>query len=182
MNCQKCNRKVPANRKTCLYCGESIDQQPVAKKTFTISNGNISLVQSEMTRIMDFADIPENIRTEVESALRKEQKIVTIQDESRVSEHLSNGKIDNRMQISLENTLTLLSEILDSYKQNRITAKEYDKMVLEFIEDFLTPFDDSEKIRFVVNGIKNSKFMTYLSDDILLKLRRNIIGSVSNKL
>ena len=182
MNCPKCNRKVSGNRKTCLYCGETIDQQPVPKKTFSMSNGNIFYIKSEKTGVIDFADIPENIRTEVENAVREGKNKVTIQDEIRVIEHISNGKSDDRIALSKENTLSLLSGIKDSYEQGQMTIEEYEKMVLEFIKDFLAPIDDSEKIRFVVNGIKSSEFMAYLNDDMLLKLRRYIIDSAGNKL
>ena len=181
MNCPKCNRKISGDRKTCLYCGESICQQPIFKKTFSTSNGNIFYVQSEKTQVMDFADIPEKIRTVVENAIHEGEKQITIQDESRVFEYTSNGKSDNQMPLSMGNTLSLLSGIKASYEQGQIMIDEYEKMVLEFIKDFLASIDDSDKIRFVVNGIKNSELMVYLNDDMLLKLRRYIIDSVSNK-
>ena len=53
MNCPKCNRKVPGNRKTCLYCGESLKRQLLSKSHSAISNINGLYVQSEMVEKID---------------------------------------------------------------------------------------------------------------------------------
>lgn len=147
-----------------------------------MSNGNgFCVVQNEKIEIVDPADLPGNIRAQVEDAFRSGQKEVTIQDESRVVEYPSYGTIDNRSGLSIKNALSILAGIKDSYKQRRIKPAEYEKMVLGVIQDYLAPIDDSQKIHFVVNGILDSEFMSYLSDGMLHKLRGSIIESVSKR-
>lgn len=146
-----------------------------------MSSGNVFYVQSEKEEIMDLADLPENIRAKVEDAFRRGQKKVIIQNESSVIENPSDISADNRSGLSIEKTLSILSKIKDSYRQSRIKPAEYENMVLEVIQDYLAPIDDDQKIRFVVNGILDSEFMSFLNDEILNKLRGSVIGSVSNK-
>jgi hypothetical protein len=55
-------------------------------------------------------------------------------------------------------------------------------MVLDIIQNCLASIDDSDKINFVVNGILDSDFMSFLNDRMLKKLRGPIIESVSNKI
>lgn len=182
MNCPKCNRKVPDNRKTCLYCGESLKQQLLSKSHSAISNINGLYVQSETVEKIDLSDLPANIKTEVEDAFRKGQKSVTIQDESRIVKHPLDGTTDRQIELSIDDALSLLTGIRDSYEQSNIKTPEYEQMVLDIIQNYLASVDDSEKINFVVNGILDSDFMSFLNDRMLKKLRGFVIESVSNKI
>ena len=67
-------------------------------------------------------------------------------------------------------------------KQGNIKTTEYEQMVLDIIQNCLASIDDSDKINFVVNGILDSDFMSFLNDRMLKKLRGPIIESVSNKI
>ena len=118
----------------------------------------------------------------LEDAFLGKQNEITIQDEGRIVEYSSEGTIDKQSVISIDNALSLLARIRDSYRQGGIKPAEYEKMVLKIMQNYLSQIDDSQKINFVVNGIRDSEFMSYLSDGILNKLRGSIIESVSNKL
>ena len=130
---------------------------------------------------MDIFDFPKNIRARVEDVLRRKQNEITIQDEGRIVEYSSEGAVDKQSVISIDNALSLLARIRDSYRQGGIKPAEYEKMVLKIMQNYLSQIDDSQKINFVVNGIRDSEFMSYLSDGILNKLRGSIIESISNK-
>lgn len=182
MNCPKCNRKIPGNRKTCLYCGESLRRQLLSKNHSATSNINGFHVHSETVEKIDLSDLPANIKAEVEDAFRKGQQSVTIQDESKIVKYPLDGTADKRIELSIDDALSLLTGIRDSYKQSDIKTAEYEQMVLDIIQDYLASIDDSEKINFVVNGILDSDFMSFINDGMLKKLRGSIIASVSNKI
>jgi hypothetical protein len=147
-----------------------------------MSNGNGLYLQSEEVEKVDFSDLPANIKAKVEDAFRRGQKEVNIQDQSRIVEYLSDETVDKQIELSIDDALSLLTGIRDTYKQRRIKHAEYEQMVLDVIQNYLASIDDREKINFVVNGILDSEFMSYLSDVMLKKLRGSIIGSVSNKI
>jgi len=182
MNCPKCNRKVSDNRKTCLYCGEPLKRQPLSKKHSVITNINGLHIHSETVEKINFSDLPANIKAEVEDAFRKGQKSVTIQDESRIVKYPLDGTTDRQIELSIDDALSLLTGIRKSYEQSNIKTPEYEQMVLDIIQNYLASIDDSEKINFVVNGILDSDFMSFLNDGMLKKLRGSIIDSVSNKI
>ena len=181
MNCKKCNRKVSVNRKKCLYCGELLDKQPQSKKNSTMSTGNGFYVESEKVDIIDPLDLAGNKRPKVEDAFPIEQNGITIQDESRIVDYPFNGTVDKQNELSIDIALSLLAGIRDSYKQGGIKPSVYEKMVLEVLQDYTASIDDSQKINFVVNGILDSEFMSYLNDGMLNKLRGSIIESTGNK-
>lgn len=182
MNCPKCNRKVPGNKKTCLYCGESLSRQLLSKNHSAMSNINGFHVQSKTVEKIDLSDLPADIKAKVEDAFRKGQKSVTIQDESRILKYPFDGTADKRIELSIDDTLSLLAGIRDSYEQSNIKTAEYEQMVLDIIQNYLASINDGEKINFVVNGILDSDFMSFLNDGMLKKLRGSIIESVSNKI
>ena len=182
MNCPKCNRKVSGNRETCLYCGESLGRQPVSKSNSTMLNIKGGYVQSETVEKIDLSDLPANIKAKVEEAFRRGQKAVTIKDERSIVKYTLDGTVDKENELSIEDALSFLAGIRDSYNQRGIKTAEYEQMVLDIIQNYLAPIDDREKINFVVNGILESDFMSYLSDEMLKKLRCTIIESVSNKI
>jgi hypothetical protein len=84
--------------------------------------------------------------------------------------------------LSINDALSLLTGIRDSYEQSNIKTPEYEQMVLDIIQNYLASVDDSEKINFVVNEILDSDFMSFLNEEMLKKLRGFIIESVSNKI
>lgn len=182
MNCPKCNRKVSGNRKKCLYCGEPLDQQALSRKIFTKSNTNGFYVQSEKVEILDSTVLPAHIKDKVKDAFRKGQKAVTIKDESRIVNYPLDGMVAKRIELSIDDALSLLAGIRDSYEQRKLKTAEYEQLVLNIIQNYLASIDDSEKINFVVNGVLGSDFMSYLSDGMLKRLRGYIIESVSNKI
>ncbi|NNF98558.1 MAG: hypothetical protein HKM93_04215 [Desulfobacteraceae bacterium] len=153
----------------------------MAKKTFTISGGDAFYVQSKKVEMAELDNLPGNIREKFEDAFRSGQKEVTIRDEINVVESFSDGSIDNRSELSIEKTLSILEGIKDSYKLKQIKPAEYEKMILGVIEDYLAAIDHNQKIHFVVNGILDSEFKSYLSNRMLNKLRGSIIESVNNK-
>ena len=112
----------------------------------------------------------------------KGQKSVTIKDESRIVKYSLDGTADKQIELSIDDALSLLIGIRDSYKQSNIKTAEYEKMVLNIIQNCIASIDDSDKINFVVNGILDSGFMSFLNDRMLKKLRGSIIESVSNKI
>lgn len=182
MNCPKCNRRVSGNRKTCLYCGHPLRRQLLSKNNSAMSISNGFHVQSGTIEKIDLSDLPASIKDKVQDAFRKGQKAVTIKDESRAVNYTLHGTTDKRIELSIDDALSLLAGIRDSYKQKKIKTAEYEQMVLAIIQNYLTSIDDSEKISFVVNGILDSDFMLYLSDKMLKKLRGSIIEIVSNKI
>ena len=182
MNCPKCNRKVPDNRKTCMYCGEYLKRQLLSKNHSAMSNINGLHVHRERVEKIDLSDLPANIKAEVEDAFRKGKKSVTIHDESRIVKYPLDGTADKQIELSIDDALSLLTGIRDSYEQSNINTAEYEQMVLDILQNYLASIDDSDKINFVVNGILDSDLTSFLNDRMLKKLRGFIIESVSNKI
>jgi hypothetical protein len=139
-------------------------------------------VHSETVEKIDLANLPANVRDEVEDAFRKGQKSVTIQDESKIVKYPLDGTADKQIELSIDDALSFLTGIRNSYKQSNMKTAEYEQMVLDILQNYLASIDDSEKINFVVNGILDSDFMSFLNDGMLKKLRGSIIESVSNKI
>jgi hypothetical protein len=183
MKCSKCGQNTADDKKTCIYCGVSIDEQASSQKKITKTDDTKAFSYIEETDKIDLSDLPDNKKPKIENTSHKKPKKLTTYEETTKRDYLleDDGWVENRTEMTLDNALNLLTGLKDSLKSNQIKIVDYEKLVLDIIEDYTLPMDDKAKINFAANGIMDSELYEYLNDTILKNLRSFIITHVSNK-
>ena len=120
MNCQKCKTEGLWEQENMPILWRTSGSTASSKKISTMPNGNGYNIQGEKVDIMDPLAFLGNKRSKVEESFLREQNEITIQDDSRIVDYPFNGTADKQSVLSIDNALSLLAGIRDSYKQRRI--------------------------------------------------------------
>lgn len=181
MKCPKCNRSIADDKKICIYCGESIDGKI---KTNPITDVNKTFTQiKKATNKSKINAIPDTMEFSTKDISGKHPSDAILHNGPKDIEIPldDDGWIENQAEMTLERASNILIGIKDSFQSSHINSKDYDKLVLEVIKDYITPMDDKEKINFVANGIEESELSEYINDDIRKELKSFVIDYVANK-
>ena len=180
MQCPKCGRKVAGKREACMYCGASLDGQPSTLKNIHVDDDHNVIIASDQQQKVKLEDLPANLRHKAEEAIRKDDQEGTSSDERSVVHATSGAAFSEQAALSLEKTLTLLSQMQDSLHKGQIDSSIYERMATDIVKDYIASMDDNIKVNFVVNGITNSELSVYLTDAMLNDLRAFVISSVAD--
>jgi hypothetical protein len=181
MKCPKCNRLNADDKKVCIYCGKSLDSN-IKNNPITDVNKTFAQIK-EATNKSKIKSIPDTMELSTKDISSKNSSDDILHDGTKDIEIPldDDGWVENQAEMTLERALNILIGIKESFQSTHINSKDYDKLVLEVIKDYIMPMDDKEKINFVANGIAESELNDYINDDIRKELKSFVIDYVVNK-
>ena len=174
MECPKCGRQISAKKEKCMYCGASASGRSPSTINHKVSkNGNmiISDVHDEAETLQD---LPDQVRSKIEDALREGKNEVLIKEESPI---VHDAEQEVPVVASLERVLTLLSKMKDTLEDGKIDSSAYDRMALDMIRDYISTLPEDLRLNFVVHEITQSELFGYINEDILRDLRAFVLSS-----
>ncbi len=179
MECPKCNRKIPAKKATCMYCGASSDgAAPNFDTRITADGSTIGIVAGEQIRI-EPNDLSEVDRQAICDALQKGGNHTIIDSKTQIlQDHPAREEAD-RPSKSFEEVLILLGKMKSAYDEGQIEYPIYKRFVTDSIMDYTSALDENIKINFIINDIKNSDLNEYLDDDLHKELISAVISRQS---
>jgi len=74
MKCLKCNHETSDKSKFCFYCGAPTESDASPAKTVSLTDKNNVFIYTEKTEQGKPEDLPEDMRLELEEALRQVKK------------------------------------------------------------------------------------------------------------
>ena len=181
MQCLKCGHKFSDQRKICMYCGAQLGDHDSSQIHYNVSEERNVVISDEQNKEVKLKDLPEHLRHKVEDALRKGDDEVIVKEERTTVQQPLASAYEERNALSYEKILTLLSKMRDSLNNGHIEYRVYERMVADFIKDYISTLADNIKLDFVVNKIKDSELSDYLNDEMLNDLRGFVLSSISDK-
>lgn len=166
MECPKCNRRIPAKKTNCMYCGASLDGAgPNFDTRITADGSTIGIVGGKQIRI-EPNDLSEVDRQATLDALQKGENHTVIDSKAQILQDPPARQEAEPPSRSFEEVLTLLSKIKSAYDEGQMDYGIYKRFVTDSIMDYTSAMDENIKINFIVNEIKNSDLNEYIDDDL----------------
>ncbi len=179
MECPKCNRRIPAKKPTCMYCGASMDgAAPNFDTQITADGSTIGIVGGEQIRI-DPNDLSEVDRQAILDAMRKGENYTVIDTKTQILQDHPAREEAERPSKSFEEVLILIGKMKSAYDEGQIEYPIYKRFVTDSIMDYTSALDENIKINFIINEIKNSDLNEYLDDDLHKELISSVLASQS---
>lgn len=161
MQCPKCSRQISSKTKRCIYCGASINGQSLSKTDHNVGKDGPMIVSDIHYETDTYQDLPEQVRSRVDDALRKGDEGVIIEEESTIVQVLSGSNKEAPAMTSLEKILKLLSKMKNTLEGGNIGHREYNRMVFDIIKDHISTLPEDMRINFIVNEIGNSELIGF---------------------
>jgi len=181
MKCLKCGREYSNKKEICIYCGAPLDGQASPQTNYIINEASNIFMSDQQNTEVNLKDLPESVRYRVEDDFRNGNDGVIVKEERTIVQpHLENTN-EQSGALSLENVLTLLSKIRDSFNSGQLENSVYERMVSDIIKDYISTMADEIKLNFVVKEIINSELSDYLNEELLNNLRAFVISSLTDK-
>ncbi len=177
MECPKCGHALADKKKTCMYCGASLQSQASNPKLRWVGKKRHVVVTDKRGVKRNLEDLPEHLRHKVEAAMRKGKGKVIVQEERTLDDTFSTGARDKLSALPLEKALNLLSKMRESCNHGDIDYDVYERMAAGIIKDYVLSLDDDMRTGFALNGITESDLSGYLTDDMLRDLRALVLAS-----
>jgi hypothetical protein len=180
MKCLKCNHEISDQRKSCFYCGAPTESDASPAKTVSLTDKNNVFIYTEKTEQGNPEDLPEDMRLELEEALRQGKKDVVLEKTGVVHKSLD-AEISKADIMPFEKISSVLAEMKDLLDRGEMTAEVYEPMALDVLKDYLASLDDNAQLAFLDDKHPGLELHQYMTAGMFKKLRPIVMKSLMDK-
>jgi len=176
MKCSTCGRKYVADRQTCVYCGASANGQTMSPKSIVINEKTPMVISDGSGKDVPPTHLPEHIQHKIEDALQKGEDQATVTEEHAMLDYSSTDTGEVMNALPLDKMLSVLEGMKDSLESGLIQKNVYERMVIDFIKDYILTLDEHFRLRFVAHGLESYGLSGYLNAEMLKEINTFVIN------